>query len=139
MKIYLDFDGTVTEHAYPEIGRYNPRSLEVVKKLQDVGHEIILNTYRANLDHDKLQESLDYVNSDGWLEVSEEFELDYISATSVKLDPHPWNLDTALERGVLYIDDIAHKIPLIPSVIKGRNMVDWNELDWQFMENGFYN
>jgi hypothetical protein len=111
----------------------------VVKKLQDAGHEIILNTYRANLNKTKLQEALDYVNSDGWLEVSDEFELDPIESTNEKLDPHPWNLDTALERGVLYIDDISFKVPLIPSVIKRGNMVDWTELDWQFLENGFYN
>lgn len=47
--IYLDFDGTVVEHDYPIIGRPNYGCIEVIKKLQDAGHDIIINTYRADL------------------------------------------------------------------------------------------
>ena len=43
-KIYLDFDGTCVEHRYPEIGKYNFGAIEVIEKLQQAGHNIILNT-----------------------------------------------------------------------------------------------
>ena len=47
MNIFLDFDGTVVEHKYPAIGKYNQGAFDVVKKLIDAGHNIILNTYRV--------------------------------------------------------------------------------------------
>jgi len=31
--IYLDFDGTVVEHAYPELGAINPRSFAVIRSV----------------------------------------------------------------------------------------------------------
>ena len=50
MQIFLDFDGTVVEHYYPLIGAYNPGCKEVISKLQQAGHEVILNTYRVEID-----------------------------------------------------------------------------------------
>ena len=57
MNIYLDFDGTVVEHDYPEIGKLNPGALEVIKKLQDAGHTIILNTMRVEFNDGTLEEA----------------------------------------------------------------------------------
>lgn len=68
MIIYLDFDGTVVEHDYPRIGKLNPNSLEVVKKLQDAGHTIILNTMRAEFDDGSMQEALDFINQNESIE-----------------------------------------------------------------------
>ena len=53
-EIELDFDGTVVEHAYPEIGLPNPGAIEVILKLQKKGHKIILNTLRANFKNGSL-------------------------------------------------------------------------------------
>ena len=55
MTIQLDFDGTVVEHLYPEIGRENFGCMPIIKKLQDAGHTIVLNTYRADLNKEKLK------------------------------------------------------------------------------------
>lgn len=55
MKIYLDFDGTVVEHAYPRIGRDNFGCVEIIRRLQDAGHEIVLNTYRADCANGSLE------------------------------------------------------------------------------------
>ena len=33
LTIYLDFDGTVVEHAYPELGALNPRSFYVIRSV----------------------------------------------------------------------------------------------------------
>lgn len=46
MKIAVDFDGTVVEDAYPEIGKPKPFALETLKKLSK-SHMIILWTCRT--------------------------------------------------------------------------------------------
>ena len=48
MLIAVDFDGTVVEHAYPDIGEELPHAVEVLKELVEAGHQIILWTCREN-------------------------------------------------------------------------------------------
>lgn len=67
MIIYLDFDGTVVEHEYPKIGRFNPMAFQVIKKLQDAGHHVTLNTMRSELGDATLQSALEYINEKGWM------------------------------------------------------------------------
>ena len=55
MQIFLDFDGTVVEHYYPLIGAYNQGAKEVIARLQQAGHEVILNTYRVEIEDDSLK------------------------------------------------------------------------------------
>ena len=47
MIIAVDFDGTIVEHRYPEIGDEIPFAFETLKALQKKGHQIILWTYRS--------------------------------------------------------------------------------------------
>ncbi len=47
MRIAVDFDGTVVEHKYPEIGEEMLFAFETLKQLQKQGHQLILWTYRA--------------------------------------------------------------------------------------------
>ena len=42
MIIAVDFDGTIVEHRYPEIGRELPFAIETLKTLQREGHRLIL-------------------------------------------------------------------------------------------------
>jgi trehalose-6-phosphatase len=42
----VDFDGTIVEHAYPEIGKVQPRAIETLKELQQAGYRLILWTCR---------------------------------------------------------------------------------------------
>ncbi|WP_373693823.1 MULTISPECIES: BT0820 family HAD-type phosphatase [Aequorivita] len=44
--IAVDFDGTIVEDAYPNIGRPIIFAFETLKKLQSQGHRLILWTYR---------------------------------------------------------------------------------------------
>jgi hypothetical protein len=44
--IAVDFDGTIVEDAYPEVGKARPFAIETIKMLQNDGHRIILWTYR---------------------------------------------------------------------------------------------
>jgi hypothetical protein len=46
MFIAIDFDGTIVEHRYPEIGKEIPFSVETLKMLQQDRHKIILWTVR---------------------------------------------------------------------------------------------
>lgn len=143
MKIYLDFDGTVVEHSYPTIGRNNFGCMEVIKKLQEAGHEIILNTYRADCNDGTLEKALNYLNSNSWMffkDKSLDLSLNQITNwTKCKIHPHPWNWENIKDSQEMYIDDIASDIPLKKTVmVLNSMMVDWDELNKQFEENGIY-
>lgn len=46
MKIAVDFDGTIVEHRYPQIGREIPFATLTLKKLMAEGNILVLNTVR---------------------------------------------------------------------------------------------
>lgn len=46
MVIAVDFDGTIVEHRYPEIGEERPFAIEVLKMLIADRHKVILYTMR---------------------------------------------------------------------------------------------
>jgi len=143
MIIYLDFDGTVVEHQYPKMGRCNFGCFEVMKKLQDAGHEIILNTYRADIGDGTLEEALSLINDRCNVYIKDRsqrdtFDLLPITATERKIYPAPWHLEQARQTQTLFIDDIAHGMPLKPAVMTKGRMVDWDEVDKQLEQNGFY-
>lgn len=46
MKIAVDFDGTIVEHRYPEIGKEVPFATVTLRKLIDEGHKLILWSVR---------------------------------------------------------------------------------------------
>lgn len=46
MTIAVDFDGTIVEHRYPEIGREIPFATETLKMLAKEGHRLILWSVR---------------------------------------------------------------------------------------------
>jgi hypothetical protein len=127
MQIFLDFDGTVVEHYYPLIGAYNPNSKEVISKLQQAGHEVILNTYRVEIEDDSLKEALLYL-------YTLDLPLAITQKTKTKIHPPTWNLDEAIETGKLFIDDIATGIPLLDAPVSGGKMVDWKKIETE-LEN----
>ncbi|MFK8010276.1 MAG: hypothetical protein AB8H03_28235 [Saprospiraceae bacterium] len=134
MKIYLDFDGTVVEHQYPDIGIYNEGCFEVIKRLQQAGHRIILNTYRANLKDGTLQAAIAYLNlsaAENGFKIIEAFE-------NKKLEPHPWDWNYFKTNDLIYIDDICKNIPLKPAIEAEYPIVDWEKLDKEFEEKGIY-
>ncbi|HEX4887684.1 MAG TPA: hydrolase [Luteibaculaceae bacterium] len=47
--IAVDFDGTIVEHKYPEIGREMAFAFTTLKMLQKKGHRLILWTYRSGV------------------------------------------------------------------------------------------
>ena len=46
MTIAVDFDGTIVEHRYPEIGKERPFAIQTLKMLLKEGHQLILWSVR---------------------------------------------------------------------------------------------
>ncbi len=132
MTIYLDFDGTVVEHEYPDMGTYNAGCFEVIRKLQDAGHDIILNTYRVDCNDGTLEEALHFLHApDSILPVTE--------FTHTKLNPGYWNWPFFKANRLVFVDDACAGIPLKPTIIiPNGKMVDWDALDEEFRVNGLY-
>jgi hypothetical protein len=133
MRIQLDFDGTVVEFNWPKIGLLNEGCIEVIQKLREAGHELILNTYRADLNDGTLEEAHSFLKEIGIFPTEE-----LIPTNDRKVKSPPWDLEKFIEDQILFIDDDTENIPLRPSVGCHLLMVDWLELDKQFRERGVY-
>ena len=53
LTIAVDFDGTIVENRYPEIGKPILFAVETLLKLQEEGHNLILWTYRTGISLDE--------------------------------------------------------------------------------------
>ncbi len=52
LKIAVDFDGTIVEHKYPEIGKEIMFAFQTLRALQEEKHQLILWTYRSGKELD---------------------------------------------------------------------------------------
>jgi len=62
LKIAVDFDGTIVEHRYPEIGKEILFAFDTLKALQKQKHLLILWTYRSGKE---LYEAVEYCRQNG--------------------------------------------------------------------------
>lgn len=62
MLIAIDFDGTIVEDRYPEIGRERPFAVRTLRKLEDDGHRLILWTVREGK---RLTEAIEWCRERG--------------------------------------------------------------------------
>jgi hydroxymethylpyrimidine pyrophosphatase-like HAD family hydrolase len=62
MKIAVDFDGTIVEDAYPDIGKPMLFAFETLKELQRQKHQLILWTYRSGTE---LEAAVDFCRENG--------------------------------------------------------------------------
>ncbi len=62
MIIAVDFDGTIVEHKYPQIGKEIPFAITTLKKLQEERHLLILWTVREG---DLLEDALGFCRKRG--------------------------------------------------------------------------
>lgn len=62
LKIAVDFDGTIVEHKYPEIGKEVMFAFNTLRALQEQGHQLILWTYRSG---QELHEAVEYCRRNG--------------------------------------------------------------------------
>lgn len=70
MNLSIDFDGTICELSFPEIGTLKKDADVYIKKLYEEGHKIIINTCRSGKYEGMAQDFLDannipyhYINS----------------------------------------------------------------------------
>jgi len=60
--IAIDFDGTIVEDDYPNIGSPQLFAFETMKRLQNDGHRLILWTYRCG---NKLDDAVEFCKKNG--------------------------------------------------------------------------
>jgi hydroxymethylpyrimidine pyrophosphatase-like HAD family hydrolase len=62
IKIAVDFDGTIVEHAYPEIGKEMLFAFQTLKELNKLGANLILWTFRTGKE---LDEAVEFCRKNG--------------------------------------------------------------------------
>lgn len=62
MYIAIDFDGTIVEDKWPELGRFAPFAIETITQFKKDGHKLILNTCREG---ELLREALKKLTANG--------------------------------------------------------------------------
>ncbi len=119
MYICVDFDGTVVENRYPDIGKPVPGAITWLQRLQRHGAKIILFTMRSNRPdgQELLREAVLYMESNG------------IKLFGVNRNP---DQDSWTSRpkvyGDVYVDDAAFGCPLIQVKGFARSCVDWKKV-----------
>ncbi|MCK5889591.1 MAG: hypothetical protein KAG19_06595 [Methylococcales bacterium] len=116
MYICVDFDGTIVDHMYPEIGRPVPHAIEWLRKFNAQGADLILFTMRSDSrKHGKtLSQAVKYLDEHN-------IRLAGVNENKAQKSwtksPKPF--------GDFYIDDSAVGCPLIHPEGFNRPCVDW--------------
>ena len=108
----IDFDGTLAEHRYPDIGQLVPHGIPTCLALQQAGHCLILLTMRAD---DELQDAVLWCRQYGltdWFGINENPE------------QHKWTSSPKVYAHH-YIDDAALGCPLTQPHSGRRPYVNW--------------
>lgn len=113
MRIAVDFDGTIVEHAYPNIGKPVPGAIDWLIRFQEAGAQLILWTMRSG---ETLKQAVDYCATNGVI----------LSAVNEGIDDREWTTSPKAYAH-LYIDDAAFNCPLLHRLSE-RPMVDWGEV-----------
>lgn len=121
--IGLDFDGTVADHDFPDIGKEIPYAFDWLKKYQHMGAKILLNTIRSDdqMAPDGITSTLDaavkFLNDRG------------INLFGVNKNPiqKAWSSSPKVYAHY-YIDDLGIGTPLIKYPEFKRECVDWTIL-----------
>lgn len=122
MYIAIDFDGTCVTHDYPRIGK-EIGATEVLKRLIEAGHKLILNTMRSDKE---LQDAVNWFKKNG------------IELYGVNENPTQkrWT-NSPKVYAHMYIDDAALGCPLINAPeLSNRPFVDWDSIDRQLIQKG---
>ena len=123
LKIAVDFDGTIVEHKYPEIGKEILFAFDTLKALQKQKHQLILWTYRSGRE---LDEAVEYCRQNGveFYAVNasypeEEFDEDFVSRkieADIFIDDR--NIGGMLPWGEIYQLINPHEKPTVEEEIK---------------------
>ena len=116
MYIAVDFDGTIVDHRFPELGEPVPEAIEWIKKFKEAGAILILWTVRHDGERygDVLTQALNFCEENG-------LKFHFVNESPQKLS------DSPKAYANIYIDDSAFGCPLLEnSRPKGRPYVDWS-------------
>jgi len=111
--IAVDFDGTIVQHRYPEIGEPVPWALETLIQLRKKGIPVFLWTMRGHpkaQERDTLQEAINFCKVAG-------LEFDGINYSPVQFST------SSKQYASIYIDDAAIGCP-----IRNDGSVDWTKV-----------
>lgn len=121
LTVGIDFDGTMVEHKYPEIGNPVSGAIETVHRLMEAGHKIILYTMRSG---ERLDQAVEYLEGEGVV----------LYGVNENKTQKYWT-DSPKIYCNIYIDDASLGCPLeFPS--KGRPFVNWEEVEELLEERG---
>ena len=121
--IGIDFDGTVVEFRFPEIGPPVIHALDVIHELQEYGHKLILWTVRGD---QYLEDALWYLKAN------------WVNLYGINKNPEQDNWsDSPKAHCDVYVDDLAMGCPLIKHVTgKHPPYVNWLHVRKHFVEMG---
>jgi hypothetical protein len=116
MIIAVDFDGTVVDHIYPDVGRDVPGAVYWLKEIVRAGGRLILWTMRSpdSKDGNVLQDAVDW------------FDRNRIPLFGANKNPQQSWSSSPKAYAHLYVDDAAFGCPLKENPRSGgRPYVDW--------------
>lgn len=119
MIVCVDFDGTIVDHCFPEMGEPVPGAIKWLKRLNAYGVKIILFTMRSDSDMFKtaLTDAVEYLEQNG------------VVLFAVNKNPNQTSWTTSPKAYAnLYIDDSAFGCPLIQPKGFKRPCVDWSKV-----------
>ena len=116
MYICVDFDGTVVDHRYPDIGAPVPGAIPWLLRLQQHGARLILYTMRSNNMEtgDLLRKAVHYMEANGVR----------LYGVNRNPDQDDWTSSPKAYCDV-YVDDSAIGCPLVQIIGFARPCVDW--------------
>lgn len=115
--VFADFDGSIVEFRHPEMGDLNPGSIETLLWLKEKGYQILLNTYRADLQDGTLEKAIKFCKEKG---------LVFDGVMGEKINPLPFQ--PQFESHTLFLDDIAVFTPLMQDSNGWSKKINWEEL-----------
>ncbi|PIE65137.1 MAG: hypothetical protein CSA26_04665 [Desulfobacterales bacterium] len=119
MIICVDFDGTIVDHRFPEIGKPVPGAIKWLKRIQKRNGRIILYTMRSDNESggNLLAEAVRYIKAEG------------VELYGINENPEQKQWTTSPKvYADLYIDDAAFGCPLIHPQGFARPCVDWKKV-----------
>ena len=121
--IAVDFDGTIVEDAYPDIGKPQLFAFDTLKKLQDKGHRLIRWTYRYGK---ALDEAVAFCKENGitFYAVNksfpeEDFDIKYSRKINADLFIDDRNVGGLMGWGEIYQELVGENAPLPKKKKKG--------------------
>lgn len=114
MFICVDFDGTIVDHRFPNIGQPVPGAIFYMKEWRKRGAQLILFTMRSGT---SLDEAVRFLISTG------------VELYGINENPSQGSWTTSPKAyGKIYVDDAAFGCPLIHPPGFARPCVDWTEV-----------